>query len=263
MDYLFGINFFVCLPGSKIILMSQWQNEIYNSNVSVKPAQKQRQEAAKFLWARQERKDLILISVTDFSVFWEYFQETVEPIKYKERASRMSQPCNKWGNRLLAQAASCCIPTNSSSLAPWWCHTPGVRAASPTKWAQHWHQEHGRVPRTVRDSGEHLHQASIRIIQLKDTHASKPRRSSGWKGQTPLWHRQWEWQSWETGREKRETEKALGARFLQSYLHRGSCTGAQSTGLQFAGLFWVWLYKVLRRHTELIMINNRIYLYST
>lgn len=27
MDYLFIINFFVCLPRSKIILMSQWQKK--------------------------------------------------------------------------------------------------------------------------------------------------------------------------------------------------------------------------------------------
>lgn len=257
MDYLFTINFFVCLPGSKIILMLQWQNKIYNSNFSVKRAQKQWQQVAIFLWAKQERKDPILISVSPVS-FGSISKKLWSHLSIKREPTGWASPARSEGTGSLHRLPP--AASSSSSLAPWCCHSPGVRTATPMKWTQHWHQDHGRAPRTARDSGG-CAQPSIRIISLQDTHVSKP-RASVWKGWTPLWHRQWEWQSWETAREKRETEKALEAHFLQSYLHRRGCTGAQGTGLQFAMLFWACLYKALRRHIELIMINKINYPFS-
>lgn len=56
---------------------------------------------------------------------------------------------------------------------------------------------------------------------LRDTYVSKTTtRASIWKEWTPLWDRRWEQHSWETGREKRKSEKALEVYFLQTYSHR-------------------------------------------
>lgn len=173
----------------------------------------------------------------------------MEPLKYKERANRMSQACKKWGNRFFAQAASCCIPPQLILPGPLVLPQPWRKDSNSHKMST----ALAPGPWQSSQNSQGLSRTCIRTIQLQDTHVSKPASPKGW---TLLWHRQWQWQSWETGREKREAEKALGAHFLQSCLHRRGCTAAQSTGLQFAMLLWACLYKVLRRDIKLMMINS-------
>lgn len=73
----------------------------------------------------------------------------------------MSQPCSRWGAGSLPPAAS--PPTHP--LWPLMVPQSWSKDSSSTKWAQHWHQGHGRAPRTIRDSGGH--QASIKIVILR------------------------------------------------------------------------------------------------
>lgn len=117
MDYLFTINFFVCLPGSKIILMLQLQNEIYNSNVSVKWAQKQWQQAAKFLWAKQERKNPILISVTPVS-FRSISRKLWSHLSIKRVPTGWASPARCEGTGSLHRLPPCASPPTHPPWPP-------------------------------------------------------------------------------------------------------------------------------------------------
>ena len=153
------------------------------------------------------------------NVCQEQLQETTVPLYYKAKANKMSQTCNKWVNRFFAQASSCCIPTNSCSLVFSWWRSPGVRTATPIKWTECCHRGHGRFTRRLTRTSARTALETLINFVLTDTYVSKTTKASVWKEWTPLWDRQWEWHSWETGREKRKTEKAFEACLVQTYSH--------------------------------------------